>query len=221
MRKFQINEKHRELIESVIKESPKYKGNEDLIEIFCEAIYKKSYLLIDAIKDMSRLRRHLLGICDSCIDAVLKEKQKFDEIKIYKQIEQKNKDLKEIVSLKENVLSNEDDEDDLILKKNTQKSIIDIKEETKKNEQYEGIDALIDPIEFCPKKKVQKDDLDKLIKDIKKIDSANPSKRYLEIFTLRYIKNLNQNDIAKIIKISQVELSKRLVELVGLLYENN
>ena len=37
-------------------------------------------LLIDAIRDVNRLRRHLLMICDSCMEQIIKEKQKFEEI---------------------------------------------------------------------------------------------------------------------------------------------
>ena len=87
MKKLQISNEHRALIESVIRESTKFKGHEELIDIFCDAIYKKSYLLIDAIRDMSRLRRHLLMICDSCMEQIIKEKQRFEESKLYKQIE--------------------------------------------------------------------------------------------------------------------------------------
>ena len=74
MRKLQINKDHRALIESVIRENPKFKGNDNLMDAFCFAIYKKSYLLIDAIRDMSRLRRHLVMISDSCIEQIIKEK---------------------------------------------------------------------------------------------------------------------------------------------------
>ena len=62
---------------------------------------------MDAIKDMSRLRRHLLIICDSCMEQVLKEKQKFDEIKIYKQIEKKQRLEESIVSVKKDILKEE------------------------------------------------------------------------------------------------------------------
>ena len=76
MKKLQINKEHKALIESVIRESVKFKGHEELIDIFCDAIYKKSYLLIDAIRDVNRLRRHLLMICDSCMEQIIKEKNK-------------------------------------------------------------------------------------------------------------------------------------------------
>ena len=88
MKKLQINKENRALIESVIRESPKFKGHEELIDLFVDAIYKKSYLLIDAIRDMSRLRRHLAMICDSCMEQIIKEKKKFDDAQLYRQIQQ-------------------------------------------------------------------------------------------------------------------------------------
>ena len=215
----QISKNHKELIESVITESAKFKGNEELIDIFVESIYKKSYLLMDAIRDMSRLRRHLLVICDSCMEQVLKEKQKFDEIKIYKQIEKKSQLESEIVSVKKDVLKEENIEEEIELAR-AQQAIVNLKEEIQRSEKYDSVDALIDPLEFCPQKRISENTVEKLMQLVKNIDSQYPNKKYLEIFNLRYIKKFNQNEIAKEMKISQVELSKRFVELVKLTRES-
>ena len=69
------------------------------------------------------------------------------------------------------------------------------------------------------------DDTDYCIKTVNKsIEKRGlpflDKKRYYEIFTLRYIKKLNQSQIAQEMKISQVELSKRFVELIKLTREN-
>ena len=79
---------------------------------------------------------------------------------------------------------------------------------------------LIDPLDFCPQKRVSEHTIEKLIQIVKIIDSKFPKKRYYEIFVLRYIKKYNQTDIAREMKISQVELSKRFVELIKLTREN-
>ena len=100
MKKLQINENHKDLIESVIRENPKFSGHEELLNIFCEAIYKKSYLVIDAIRDIPRLKRHLTVICDGCMEAIIKEQQKFEDIKIYKQPVDKKSDNEDIISVK-------------------------------------------------------------------------------------------------------------------------
>ena len=81
------------------------------------------------------------------------------------------------------------------------------------------MDSLIDPLEFCPQKRISEHTLAKLINIVKDIDEKNPQKNYFEIFSLRYIKKFNQGEIAKELKISQIELSKRFVELVKLTRE--
>ena len=81
MKKLQISNENRMLIETVIRESAKFRGHEELIEIFVESIYKKSYLLMDAIRDTARLKRHLMMICDSSIEQVIKEKRKYEYVK--------------------------------------------------------------------------------------------------------------------------------------------
>ena len=72
------------------------------------------------------------------------------------------------------------------------KSVVNLKEEIQKSEKYNSSDMLIDPLEFCPQKRISEHTIEKLIQIIKIIDSKFPKKRYYEIFTLRYIKKLNQ-----------------------------
>lgn len=219
--KKQIKPEHRQLIESVIRESTKFKGNEELIDLFCEAAYKKSYLIIDAMKDMPRLRRHLQVICDGCMTQIIKEKQKFDETKIYRQISKNSNMQEEIVSVKQDTRLYEPDE----IRKEYESekynsNIINLKEEIQRSERYSATDMLIDPLDFCPQKRVSEHTIEKLVNIIKVIGKKYPNKKYYEIFSLRYIKNLNQADIARELRISQVELSKRFVELVKLTREN-
>ncbi len=219
MRKLQISKEHRALIESVIRENSKFKGHENLIDAFCAAIYKKSYLLIDAIRDMSRLRRHLLMISDSCIDQIIKEERKNKDTKLYSEIINKSKYREELVSLKKDDLLYDDEKDDLVPKRN-KSGIVNLKEEIQRSEKYDAVDTLIDPLEFCPPKKISEATIDKLVKIVKIVDKQYPKKRYYEIFSLRYIKKLNQVEIARNMKISQTELSKRFVELIKLARDN-
>lgn len=220
MKKLQISAEHRALIESVIRESTKFKGNEELIDIFCDAIYKKSYLLIDAIRDMSRLRRHLQMICDGAMEQIIKEKQRFDETKLYKQIEKTAKMKDEIVSLKKNnIIDEEENLEREFERQKAKRQIVNLKEEIQRSEKYDATDGLIDPLEFCPQKRVSENTVDKLMQIVKIISERYPKKRYYEIFSLRYIRRYNQGEIAREMKISQVELSKRFVELIRLARE--
>ena len=220
MKKIKIKNEHRTLIETVIRESPKFRGNEELIELFCEAIYKKSYLIMDAIRDTARLKRHLMMICDGCMDQIIKEKRKFDQTKIYRQIEHTSKLKEEIVPLKKSPLVEQEELEEEFKMHRATKSVVNLKEEIQRSERYDSSDMLIDPLDFCPQRRVSENTVEKLIQIVKIIDQKFPKKRYYEIFTLRYIKKMNQTDIAREMKISQVELSKRFVELIKLTREN-
>lgn len=220
MKKLQINSEHRALIESVIRESAKFRGNEELIELFCEAVYRKSYLLMDAIRDVARLRRHLMMICDSCMEQIIREKKRFEETKIYRQIEHNSKLQEEIVSVKKSPLTEDEELEQEFKMQQARNSVVNLKEEIQRSEKYDSVDMLIDPLDFCPQKRVSQHTLEKLIQIVKTIDTKFPKKRYFEIFNFRYIKKFNQTDIAREMKISQVELSKRFVELIKLTREN-
>lgn len=219
MKKLQINNEHKMLIESVIRESAKFRGNEELIDIFIEAVYKKSYLLMDAIRDTARLKRHLMMICDSCMEQVIKEKRKFDQTKIYRQVEKNEKIKETIVSVKKTPLQEKEDLDDEFKMHQSKEKLINLKEEIQRSEKYDSTDVLIDPADFCPQKRVSENTVDKLIQIVKVIGGKFPKKRYYEIFRLRYIKKYNQTEIAREMKISQIELSKRFAELVKLTRE--
>ena len=219
MKKLLTNNEHRTLIESVIRQSPKFRGNEELIDLFSEAIYKKSYLLMDAIRDTVRLKRHLAMISDSCMEQIIKEKRKFDDTKIHKQIEHNLKLQEEIVSVKKDPLKEAQELEQEFKRHKAKESIVNLKEEIQKSEKYGSTDMLIDPLDFCPQKRVSEYTIDKLIQVVKSINTKFPKKRYYEIFSLRYIRKYNQTDIAREMKISQVELSKRFVELIKLTRE--
>jgi len=220
MKKLQINNEHKALIESVIRESAKFRGNEELIDLFCEAVYKKTYLLMDAIRDTARLRRHLLMICDSCMEQIIKEKRRFEETKIFRQIEHTNKLQEDIVSVKKSPLTDKEILEEEFKMQQARRNVVNLKEEIQRSEKYDSVDILIDPLDFCPQKRVSEYTAQKLLQIVKSISAKFPKKRYYEMFTLRYMRKLNQTDIAREMKISQVELSKRFVELIRLTREN-
>lgn len=231
MKRLEINKDTKALIESVIKESPNYRGNEELSDLFCEAIYKKSYLLIDAIRDKARLKRHLKVICDASMSQIIKEKARFDETKGYSEIQRKaklklaklNSEKKanrtnELVSLKKSVLDEQYSSQQNYQRISSQ-GIVNLKEEIQRSEKYDSVDNLIDPLDFCPQKRVSAHTLEKLVQVILNIDSKFPKKGYYEIFAFRYIRKYSQMETARELKISQIELSKRFVELIKLIRE--
>lgn len=208
-----IIKEHKNLLASIIKQNQNYRGNEELLDIFIEASYKKSYLIIDAIRDEKRLKRHLTVICDNCIEQIIKEKQR------YSGVNKKSSEFNgstNIVSVKKSPFAENEDIRKEISRTSNSNDIINLKEEIQQSEKYDTVDMLIDPINYSPKKRVSENTVEKLILLVKKIDSQYPNKKYYEIFTLRYMRKYNQTEIAKQMKISQVELSKRFVELVKL-----
>ena len=70
-----------------------------------------------------------------------------------------------------------------------------------------------DPKDSFEEKIVRKDLLQKIVDIILVAQKNNPSKEYLKIFYLRYVKELKQREIAEEINISQAEISKRLFEI--------
>jgi hypothetical protein len=180
---------------------------------------------------MARLKRHLTMICDTCIEQIVKERNKYSRSKIYRQINSPAKQQSAIVNIKENFptkesivsLKNTFDDDEAIdreLKRQREtSSLINLKEEIQRSEKYDNVDNLIDPLDFCPQKRTSEHTIEKLIQIVKNIDSQHPKKRYYEIFSLRYIRRYNQMQTAREMKISQVELSKRFVELIHLTKE--
>ena len=154
------------------------------------------------------------------MDQIIKEKRKFEQTKVYRQIEHTSNLQKEIVPLKNNPLSHKEELEEEFRMQQASRSVVNLKEEIQRSEKYDSSDMLIDPLDFCPQKRVSEHTIEKLIQIVKIIDSKFPKKRYYEIFVLRYIKKYNQTDIAREMKISQVELSKRFVELIKLTREN-
>ena len=210
MKKLEIAANQRQLIESVIKEHPKYSQVSDMLDFLCEVIYRKSYLLIDTIKDEQRLKRHLAMVCDSCIDEIIK-KHRPELNNVAK------KDVKdEIVSIKKNSVSDE-------RKKPINENVKSERFSKERNLTYEKnspLSTLIDPIKVFPQKLENEEILDDLIKTVKVLDAKFPNKEFYKMFYMRYIEHFSQSEIAREMRISQAELSKRLVELVGLVKEN-
>lgn len=61
---------------------------------------------------------------------------------------------------------------------------------------------------------IQKEILQFVADTVKKIDSEDPDKDYLHIYTLRYDKGMTQKEISEELGISQSEISKRLYKLM-------
>lgn len=215
MKNLEISTQHRLLLESIIKENKNYIGHEVLLEKFVEAIYKKTYLIIGAIKDMSRLRRHLLIITDGVMEAIIKEQKNIDDENLLKKIQQNALRNEGIVSVRENI------SEKYKLSKEVEKAdIVNLKEEIQRSENVQGTDELNDPLNGIVEKEIPVDIIDKLVHIVKIIDLKYQDKNYYKIFELRYLKKYPQSQIARMPSISQAQLCKRYVELIELVKES-
>lgn len=220
MSRVEITQEHRDLIESIIKTNPKYLGYEHFMDIFVDVVYKKSYLLLDSIKDMDRLRRHLIDICDDSINQVIQEN------KMYNDIGKKEVELMPVSSESQSGDEFNDwgEATDVSQEENHSYSgfdVVNLKGEVVRNERYAATDNLVDPVDYYPQKRVGEEEIDRLIQIVKAIDKRYPKKNYWQIFSQRYIRKINHVESARRLNISQAELSKRFVELIKLTKEYN
>ena len=198
-----MDSKQRELIESIIKQHPDYIGHENLMEQFCAEVYKKSYLLLDSVSNIESLKNYLTKVADTSIANVLKNFHSNNTIQTLshkKAIEIEPIQIKKVVEPKEI----------------TDNRSIRVQKSPQQGEQ-DRYSNLIDPEEFISEKYTNPEIAKSILDVIDKLDLGNPSKKYLEIFTMRYVQNLRQSVIARKLKISQADLSKRFCEMVKLI----
>ena len=86
-----MNKQQKVLIESIIKQNPKYIGNENLLEQFCAEVYKKSYLLLDSVSNMDSLKNYLTKVVDTSINSIVKSN--ISQITLNKESQQQEKEL--------------------------------------------------------------------------------------------------------------------------------
>lgn len=177
-------QQHRSLIEKLIKSNSKFTGNEDLLEDFCSETYKRSHTLFESI-DIKNLESYVAKVANTAITSVLKENGRV------RRREDKYVSTEEIL----------------------------IDPAPAKPQAFEVFNAhsfvyeIEDPRDSFEEKIVRKDLLQKVVDIVLVAQRNDPSKEFLKIFYLRYVKEMKQKEIAQEINISQSEVSKRLVEI--------
>lgn len=200
------------LIESIIKQNPNYKGNEHLLEQFCTEVYKKSYLLLDSVSNIDSLKNYLTKVVDNSISTIVKNSKILnnDSIisehvpKMAQMIEIERRDIDTADEIKKIFAPQENKIVSIYSKNNEKKGL------------YNPYDGLIDPLEMIKEKPINPVLAQNLVDAVKKIHEKDPNKKFKEIFTMRYIQKMHQSVIAKNLKISQDDLSKRFCEMVKL-----
>ena len=187
-----INEQ-RELIEKLVKSNNKFKGNEDLIEDFCSETYKRSYSLFDNV-NIKDIENYIAKVANTAILTVLKQNGRVRR--------RENK----YISTHEVLLN------PVPAAKVQEPEVVKAQEPAVIHEPF--VYDIADPRDSFEEKIVRKDLLQKIVDIVLIAQREDPSKEFLKIFYLRYVKEFKQKDIAKEVNISQAEVSKRLIEIL-------
>ena len=216
--------KQTELIERLVKANPKYSGNEDLLEDFCMETYQKSYFILQSIEDFNTLEVYLKKVVASAIIDVLKINGRI--------IRNTNgySAVKEILlPFDQTSDSNTDNQPLPIQDIPTEDIDIDNEEgETEeKSSTYQNvssgfvldINSVKDPKESIEEQVIRKDILENITNLVIQLNKENAEEMYLKLFYLRFFARKKQREIAQELKISQGEVSKRLVQLSRVIKE--
>lgn len=183
-------QEQRNLIEKLVKSNNKFKGNEDLLEDFCSETYKRSHTLLESA-DVSQVSAYLAKVANTAILTVLKDSGRVRR--------RENK----YVSTKE-ILINP-------IPAKSPAETVSAKPQIQSSDSF--VYDIADPKDSFEEKIVRKDLLQKIVDIVLVAQKSDPTKEFLKIFYLRYVKELKQKEIAHEINISQSEVSKRLIEI--------
>lgn len=172
------------LIKKIITSDKKYSNNEDLFEDFVNETCKRSFLIMKTVKSDVALEAYLKKIVTTSIVNVLKDSGRVQRTR-EGFVSSPETSLDEIISMPNNKYSNI-------------------------NVNYDLIDLKDGPEEVVIKKEI----LQALFDAVYISHCLNPTKQYMQLYELRYVKGLKQKQIAEELNLSQSEISKRLLNLM-------
>jgi len=183
-------EEQRSLIEKIVKTNKNYKGNEDLFEDFCSEAFQKSYLIFNSSSNIQKIENYVSKVVHTSVLSVLKNSGRIRRAK------------EGYVPTKEIQVPDFSSVEPAI-----QQKILG----------SEFILDFPDPKESAEEILITKDCLQKIADAVCIIHKEIPSQLFLDIFYLRYVKNMKQSEISKTLSLSQSEVSKRLMQLSKLI----
>ncbi len=177
------------LIEKFVRANKNFQGNEDLLEDFCSEAYQKSYMIFNSSSNIQKIESYVAKVVHTSILSVLKDSGRIRRTKEgYIQTQEiKVADFSTAPVVKLQVLGPE--------------FVLDFP----------------DPKDSAEEILITKDCLQKIADAVCIIHKEVPSQLFLDIFYLRYIKNLKQSEISNELNLSQSEVSKRLMQLSKLI----
>jgi len=180
----ELSQEHIELLERYIRSDKKFVGNEDLYDDFFAESSNRAVSLLDTITDINAVGPYLKKVVSTSIILVLKNQGRVR--RTHDSYVSTN-----TVSLDDNYPT---------AAKNFKNTTVN----------YDFIDVSPSPEEIT----IQKDILQRVYDAVVVAHSTNISKQFLDLYDLRYVQGKKQSEIAKILNLSQSEVSKRLFELM-------
>lgn len=174
-----------ELIEKIIKNDRKFENNEDLFDDFVNETCKRSLSVIKTISSEDTLEIYLRKVAATSIINVLKNSGRLRRTR------------QGFIPAKEVSL-------DAVSEVFKPIDYSDI------NIEYKQFKIQETPEDVVIKKEI----LQKVIEYVYSIHNSDTSKKYLEIYLLRYEQGYTQKEIARELNLSQSEVSKRLFKLM-------
>lgn len=187
----QLLDEQRQLIEKFVRANVKFSGNEDLLEDFCSEAFQKIYIVFNSDFSEKKRQNYLSKVVNTSIISVLKDNGRV------------RKTSAGFVSTNEISMS--------VVGEHHKSA--DIKDAKVYNISFDFPDPRANVEEII----VKKDLLQRIADVVATLHKESPKKCYLDIFYLRYVKNLKQNEISSHLNLSQAEISKRLLELSRLI----
>lgn len=229
-----LADSHRKLIEETVRTNDRYYGNEDLLEVFCSDVYKKSYILLDSVSNVDNLKTYLEKVADTSISNILRQngrdvapKQKPDKDEIQMDILDDN-NVKERIVKETNITKTELERARLVQSaQNSRPQSLKEEKVVSLKVDSQGITGLgrdifadiDDPKIFFPDSEIKEGIVKRILNIVYEIHIRYPEKNYFEIFYSRHARLKKQANIANELKITQGELSKRYFELIKLIKE--
>lgn len=182
----ELSEIHLDLIKQLIKSDKKFQNNEDLFEDFFNETCKRSLSIVETMDDSDVLEAYLRKVVSTSIVVVLKNMGRI------RRTHQNyvNNDMEVTQPISTETFASSSVEPFIV--------------------NYEFLNIKMNPEEIA----VEKELLQNVYDSVVIAHSQNVEKQYLQLYELRYVEGKKQAEIARLMNISQSQVSKRLFELM-------
>lgn len=182
-------EEQRSLIEKFVKANKNFIGNEDLFEDFCSEAFQKSYMMFNSSSNVQKIESYVSKVVHTSILSVLKDSGR---------VRRTNDGF---VATKEIKVPEFSPSVQVRIEPLSPSFVLDFP----------------DPKETVEEILITKDCIQRIADAVCVIHKEVPSKLFLDLFQLRYVKGYKQAQIAETLNLSQSEVSKRLMQLSKLI----